>query len=88
MDGGVRVDRRIERVTFETDRYVVVGDVTLPPEGYQSRFSDAMNREEFPFVPLTNVEITERESGRTTQRPFIVLGKEHVQLAFPLNGVS
>jgi hypothetical protein len=88
MDEGVKVDRRVERVTFETDRYVILGDVTLPPEGYQSRFSDAMNREDL-FVPLTNVEITERESGRVTQRPFIVLGKEHVQLAFPLkNDVS
>jgi hypothetical protein len=83
MNGGARVDRRVERVTFETDRYVIVGDVTLPPEGYQSRFSDAMNREDLPFVPLTNVEITERETGRVTQRPFIVLGKKHVRLAFP-----
>jgi len=88
MNGGIKVDRRVERVTFETDRYVILGDVTLPPEGYQSRFSDAMNRED-PFVPLTNVEITERESGRVIQRPFIVLGKEHVRLAFPLkNDVS
>jgi hypothetical protein len=83
-NGGGKVDRRVERVTFETDRYVVVGDVSLPPEGYQSRFSDSMNREDIPFVPLTNVEITERETGRVTQRPFIVLGKEHVRLAFPL----
>jgi hypothetical protein len=82
-NGGAKVDRRVERVTFETDRYVVVGDVSLPPEGYQSRFSDSMNRDDIPFVPLTNVEITERDTGRVTQRPFIVLGKAHVRLAFP-----
>ncbi len=84
MNGGAKVDRRVERVTFETDRYVVVGDVTLPPEGYQSRFSDSMNRDDLPFVPLVNVEITERETGRVTQRPFIVLGKSNVHFAFPL----
>jgi len=30
--------RRTERAAFETDRLLIVGDVTLPPEGYQSRF--------------------------------------------------
>lgn len=84
MNRGTNVDRRVERVTFETDRHVIVGDVTLPPEGYQSRFSDAMNRDDLPFVPLVNVEITERETGRVTQRPFIVLGKTHVLFAYPL----
>ena len=42
----LRIDQieLVERAVFETDRYVVVGDVTLPPEGYQSRFSDSLNR--------------------------------------------
>ena len=84
MDGGAKVDRRVERVTFETDRYVVIGEVSLPPEGYKSRFSDAMNREDLPFVPLTDVEITERETGRVTQRPFIALGKAHIRIAYPV----
>jgi hypothetical protein len=78
------IERRTERVEFEMARYVVVGDVTLPPEGYQSRFSDAMNREDLSFIPLINVEITERETGRVSERPFIVLGKQYVQIAFPL----
>jgi uncharacterized protein DUF6812 len=84
MDGGVKIDRRVERIVFETDRYVIVGDVTLPPEGYQSRFSDAMNREDLPFIPLVNVEITERETSQVSERPFIVLGKRHVRLAHPI----
>ena len=44
MEGMANGPRRKERVRFETDRHLVVGDVTLPPEGYQSRFSDAVNR--------------------------------------------
>lgn len=83
MNRGSNVDRRIERVIFETDRYVIVGDVTLPPEGYQSRFSDTMNREDFAFIPLVNVEITDRESGTVRERPFIIVGKAHVQVAYP-----
>jgi Family of unknown function (DUF6812) len=83
MNGGGNIDRRIERVAFETDRHIIVGDVTLPPEGYQSRFSDTMNREDLPFVPLLNVEITERDTGKVSERPFIVLSKSHVWIAHP-----
>ena len=57
--------KRVERVAFETDRLLVVGDVTLPPDGYQSRFSDLMNRTDFEFLALTNCEITSLADGRT-----------------------
>jgi len=84
MDEGEKTDRRFERVTFETDRHVVIGDVMLPPEGYHSRFSDTMNRGDLPFIPLLNVEITDRETGKVSERPFIVMGKSHVQIAHPV----
>jgi len=77
--------RRRERVVFETDRSVVIGDVTLPPEGYQSRFSDAVNRGDVAFIPLVDVEISPLGGGETEQREFIVLSKEHVRLAYPLD---
>jgi uncharacterized protein DUF6812 len=80
-DGG---DRRKERAVFETERHMIVGDVTLPPEGYQSRFSDLLNREEVEFLPLTDVEITEIASGELRQIDFLVVGKAHVRLAYPL----
>lgn len=71
---------------FETDRHVVVGDVTLPPEGYQSRFSDAVNREDVGFLPLVDAEITPHGGGETVRRPFIVLSKSHIRFAYPLEG--
>ena len=77
-------DRRVERVLFETDRQRIVGDVTLPPEGYQSRFSDSLNRGDLEFVPLTNVEITSLVDGRVSERPFLVLSKRHIRLSYPL----
>lgn len=86
VNEGESTERRRERATFETERHVIVGDVTLPPEGYQSRFSDAINRGDLSFVPLTDVEITSRESGEVTHRDFIVLGKAHIEIAFPLGG--
>ena len=75
--------RRVERAVFETDRQVVEGDLTLPPAGYQSRFSDSLNRGEFEFVPLTNVAITSLEDGRVTEVPFLVLSKRHIRVAYP-----
>ncbi len=40
MNEGEQIAHRVERAVFETDRQLIVGDVTLPPEGYKSRFSD------------------------------------------------
>ncbi len=78
-------DRRVERVQFETDRQRVVGDVTLPPEGYQSRFSDSLNRPEVTFIPLVNAEVSSLMGGDVEHLPFIVLCKSHVRIAYPIN---
>jgi len=75
--------RRRERAFFETDRHLIAGDVTLPPDGYQSRFSDSINRTEIGFIPLTEVEITSLATGKVTKREFIVLGKAHIRIAYP-----
>ena len=76
--------RRTERILFETDRHLVVGDITLPHEGYQSRFSDAVNRADVGFIPLLNVEISPLGGGEVTQRDFLVLAKAHIRLAHPV----
>jgi hypothetical protein len=83
INEGDQVAHRIERVVFETDRQLVVGDVTLPPEGYQSRLSDVLNRRDSDFLSLTNVEITSLVDGRVSERPFVVLSKRQVRIAFP-----
>lgn len=79
-----QIERRTERAAFETDLHLVVGDVTLPPAGYQSRFSDSLNRSDLEFVPLTKVEITSLADGKVSERPFIVLNKRHIRVAYPL----
>jgi Family of unknown function (DUF6812) len=78
-------DRRRERVLLETDRHLIAGDVTLPADGYQSRFSDAINRADLAFLPLTDVEIVAIEGGETTRRDFVVVGKAHIRLAHPVD---
>lgn len=79
-----QIERRVERVAFETDHHLIVGDVTLPPAGYQARFSDSLNRDDLEFLPLTNAEITNLADGKVSERPFIVLGKRHLRVAYPV----
>jgi hypothetical protein len=86
MNAEEQIERRVERAVFETDRQLVVGDVTLPPAGYQSRFSDLLNRGDLEFVPLTNVEITPLQGGEVSTRPFVVVSKSHIRVAYPLDG--
>jgi hypothetical protein len=76
--------RRVERAVFETDRQVIEGDLTLPPAGYQSRFSDSLNRGDFEFVPLTNAQVTSLEDGKVRQLPFLILSKRHIRVAYPV----
>jgi hypothetical protein len=90
MEGmGDHIERRVERVQFETERHLIIGNVTLPPEGYQSRFSDSLNRADFTFIPVVDVEIWPIDGdGEVVRRPFIVVGKQHVRIAFPIEEVG
>jgi hypothetical protein len=80
--------RRIERVAFETDQLLIVGDVTLPPEGYQSRFSDSLNRADLDFLSLTDCEITSLLDGRARREQFLVLSKRHIRVAYPVDDLG
>jgi hypothetical protein len=89
MEAADQIERRVERVQFETERHVIVGNVTLPPEGYQSRFSDSLNRPDISFIPVVDVEIWPIDgAGEVVRRPFIVVGKEHIRIAFPIEEVG
>jgi hypothetical protein len=76
--------KRVERAAFETDRLLVIGDVTLPPEGYQSRFSDSLNRADMEFLALTDCDVTSLADGSTRREEFLMLSKRHVRLAYPV----
>jgi hypothetical protein len=78
-------ERRTERVQFETDRHRIVGDVTLPPEGYQSRFSDLLNRPEMTFIPVVDAEVSSIMGGDVERFPFVAVSKDHVRVALPLS---
>ncbi|MGB7588045.1 MAG: hypothetical protein WBM00_04990 [Solirubrobacterales bacterium] len=86
MEARSTTAQRTERVAFETDRHLVVGDISLPPEGYQSRLSDAINRGDVAFIPIVNVEITPLGGGTSRRHDFIVLAKSCIRVAYPVDG--
>jgi hypothetical protein len=73
---------RRERIALETERYRIVGDVTLPAEGFHSRLSDLLNREGVQFIPLVNALISGRDGEPPIERPFIAVARDHVQIAY------
>jgi hypothetical protein len=77
------MESRIERVVLETHRHRIVGDVTLPREGYRSRLSDFLNRGDLDFIPVVNAELSPLNGGAPETRSFIAVARTHVQLAFP-----
>lgn len=77
------METRVERVVLETPRHRIIGDLTLPREGYRSRLSDFLNRGDLEFIPLVNVEISSTNGGATDGRSFLAVARSHVQLAYP-----
>jgi Family of unknown function (DUF6812) len=82
-EAGAAKGGRRERAAFETDRQLVEGDLSLPRAGYQSRFSDVLNRDKSEFISLTDAKITSLESREVTVQPFLVLSKRQIRLAYP-----
>lgn len=82
------MDSRVERVVFETDRYWIEGDLTLPREGYRSRLSDFLNRGDLDFIPLVNVEISSVDArGQDPESMhFMAVARAHIQVAHPPQG--
>jgi hypothetical protein len=75
-------ETRWERVVLETERHRIIGDVTLPAEGYRSRLSDLLNREGLSFIPLVNAVVSDLNGGESEKRRFIAVARDHVQVAY------
>jgi hypothetical protein len=75
-------ETRRQRVVLETERYRIVGDVTLPAEGFRGRLSDLLNREGVQFIALVDATISGRNGEAPEQRPFIAVARDHVQVAY------
>lgn len=77
------MDLRKESVAVETDRYRVTGLMTLPAEGFRSRLSDHVNREELTFLTIEDAKLTPLDGGESWSTPVLLLARAHVRLVVP-----
>lgn len=77
------MESRIERIVLETDRHRIIGDLTMPREGYRSRMSEYLNRGDVDFIPLVNCEVVSHDGAEQRERGFIAVARTHIQLAYP-----
>jgi len=78
------MDSRKERVVIETDRYRIVGDLTLPRTGYRSRMTDFLNASERDFIALTDVILEPiDESESKVRREFMAISRRHIVVVMP-----
>jgi hypothetical protein len=82
MIAALSVETRQERVVLETGRHRIVGEVTLPAEGFRGRLSDLLNSEGINFIPVQDAEITPHEGGVPERRAFVAVAIDHIQLAY------
>ena len=75
------MDLREEQVVLETDRYRIVGTLTLPREGYRSRLSDYVNQRDREFFAVSDATITSLDDTESTrQAAFIMVARRHITL--------
>ena len=75
------MDLREEQVVLETDRYRIVGKLTLPREGYRSRLSDYVNQRDREFFSVSDATITALDDSESMrQAVFLMVARRHVTL--------
>ncbi|MGI8631624.1 MAG: DUF6812 domain-containing protein [Solirubrobacterales bacterium] len=77
------MDRKAERVQLETDRYRIIGDLTMPREGYLGRLSDYLNQSDLEFLPLSDAQVTPLAGGEIRSHDFLAVARRHVRLVHP-----
>lgn len=83
------VDEAARRISLETDKHRITGQLRLPPDGYRSRLSDYLNSNERVFIPLTDVVITRLDGQGVEERhAFVAVSTEHVVMAIPFDEVD
>jgi hypothetical protein len=75
------IDHRRERITLETERHRIEGEITLARDGYRSRVSDVLNASERDFVTLTDVTVTPLGDGAVESHPYLTVARRHIVFA-------
>jgi hypothetical protein len=80
---------RYERISIDTPRHRIIGNVTLAADGYRSRLSDLLNAPERDFIALSAAIVQELGGDCAIQRhDFIAVHRQHVVFAVSLGMVE
>jgi hypothetical protein len=79
------METRVQRIVLETARHRIVGDLTLPTEGFRTRLSDVLNRQDSGFIPLVDAELSPVDGGKPESRPFVAVARNQIQVAYELD---
>jgi hypothetical protein len=83
------MEQREERIVVETDRYRIIGLLSMPRDGYRSRLTDYLNASERAFIALTDVELRPLDNSHDPERrAFLALSLSHVVLAMPADSAQ
>ena len=77
------MDLRKEKVVVETDNHRIHGAMTLPSEGYRSRLSDHVNRDDLVFFAITEAVVTPLDGSEGWTTPVLMVGRRHIRLISP-----
>lgn len=75
---------RTERVRIHTDGLELIGNLTLPSEGYRSRLTDYLNAVDQEFLALTEAEVRPWNGGETARHAFIAVARRQIVFCAPL----
>jgi hypothetical protein len=80
---------RYERISIDTLRHRIIGNVTLAADGYRSRLSDLLNAPERDFIALSAAIVQELDGDGAIQRhDFIAVHRQQVVFAVSLGTVE
>lgn len=79
------METQIQRVVLETSTRRIVGDLTLPAEGYRTRISDLLNRRDISFLAVANATLEDLDSNGSgpVDLDFVAIGINQLELVYP-----
>lgn len=80
------METQIQRVVLETSTRRIVGDLTLPAEGYRTRISDLLNRRDISFLAVANATLEDLDGnagGTPVELDFVAIGIGQLELVYP-----
>ena len=81
------METQTQRVVLETPTRRIVGDLTLPAEGYRTRISDLLNRRDISFLAVANATLEELDGNAGGNTPveldFVAIGIGQLELVYP-----